>query len=98
AVGSAWSGLSHRLGAAQARERMRTHEQGTIQALCLVNTALDLQDHLSRGAEVCARTLALYALPRGKRWEDHPDLPHLSRDERRKLAEDRRELLMLLAG
>jgi tetratricopeptide (TPR) repeat protein len=31
------------------------------------------------------------------RWEDHPDMARLGAEERHKLAEDRRELLMLLA-
>jgi serine/threonine protein kinase/Tfp pilus assembly protein PilF len=94
------AGFRDRLGAAQAREKLRAHEQGTVQALCLINTVLDLenQEHLREGVKVCEKTLQLDDLPRGKRWEEQPDLAFYAADERRKLAEDRRELLMLLAG
>jgi eukaryotic-like serine/threonine-protein kinase len=98
AFGSALSVARDRLGTAQARDRLRTHEQGAIQAHCLVNTVLDLQDHLRQGVAVCEKTIGLYAVPRGMRWEGHPDLARLGADERRKLAEDHRELLMLLAA
>ena len=36
------------LQAAQAQERRRSYEAGTVRALCLVNTVSDLQDHLRR--------------------------------------------------
>ncbi len=59
---------------------------------------LDLQDHLKQGAEVCDRTLRLYATPDGTPFLSHPDLAWLDPAQRRKLAEDRRDLLTLLAG
>ena len=88
----------HRLGAAQARERKRAHDAGTVRALCLVNTTLGRQDHLRQGIAVCEQTLALYHPPDGRPCEEHPDWTRLAPAERRQLAEDRRELLLLLAG
>jgi serine/threonine protein kinase/tetratricopeptide (TPR) repeat protein len=100
AIGWVLVGFRDRLGAAQAREKLRTYEQGTTEALCLINTVLEIenQEHLREGVRVCERTLQLYGLPPGSRWEDQSDLGFYRADERRKLAEDRRELLMLLAG
>jgi serine/threonine protein kinase/Tfp pilus assembly protein PilF len=100
AAGWVLAGFHDRLGAAQAREKRQTHEQGTTQALCLINTVLHLenQEHLREGVKVCEKTLQLYDPPRGKRWNEQSDLAFYRADERRKLAEDRRELLMLLAG
>jgi serine/threonine protein kinase/tetratricopeptide (TPR) repeat protein len=94
------AGVHDRLGAAQAHERLRAHEQGTTQALCLINTVIDLESHdqLREGVAVCEKTLDLYPAKPGSRWSDQPDLAHLGPHERLKLAEDRRELLMLLAG
>ncbi len=105
AVGSALAGVrGHltearaRLGTVQARDRREAHEDGTVKALCLVNTSLDLQDHLRQGAAVCEQTLALYDVPRGDPGAEHPDWAGLDPTTRRRLAEDRRELLSLLAG
>jgi tetratricopeptide (TPR) repeat protein len=53
---------------------------------------------LRQGIAVCEQTLALYQLPDGRRCQEHPDWVRLGPDERRQLAEDRRELLLLLAG
>ena len=87
-----------RLGEAQARERKRAHDSGTLKALCLVNTTLGRRDHLRQGIAVCEQTLALYELPDGRPCDEHPDWTCLAPEERRQLAEDRRELMLLLAG
>ncbi len=86
------------LGKARAHERKRAHDAGTIRALCLVNTTLGRQDHLRQGIAVCEETLALYHLPNGRPCDAHPDWSNLAAEDRRQLAEDRRELLLLLAG
>ena len=88
----------NRLGDIRARARMQTHNSGTIRALCLINTTLGRQDHLRQGIAVCEETLALYNLPAGRRLEQHPDWARLTPADRRQLAEDRRELILLLAG
>ena len=87
-----------RLGTVQARDRQKAHEDGMVKALCLVNTSLDLQDHLREGADVCEKTLALYDVPGGAPGGEHPDWAGLDPGTRRRLAEDRRELFTLLAG
>ena len=87
-----------RLGKAQAEERKRAHDAGAVRALCLVNTILGRQDHLRQGIAVCEQTLALYRLPDGRPCEEHPDWARLAPEDRRQLAEDHRELLLLLAG
>src|SRR5262249_11481160 len=87
-----------RLGKAQAAERKRAHDAGAVRALCLVNTILGRHDHVRQGIAVCEQTLALYQLPDGARCQEHPDWVRLVPAERHQLAEDRRELLLLLAG
>src|SRR5262249_27454851 len=89
---------STRLGKAQAAERKRAHDDGAVRALCLVNTVLGHRNHLRQGIAVCEQTLALYQSPDGRSCEEHPDWARLAPEERRQLAEDRRELLLLLAG
>ncbi len=89
---------SQRLGQAQAEERKRAHDAGAVRAMCLVNTILGRQDHVRQGIAVCEQTLALYQSPDGRPCDEHPDWIRLAPDERRQLAEDRRELLLLLAG
>jgi tetratricopeptide (TPR) repeat protein len=87
-----------RLGKAQAEERKRAHDAGAVRALCLVNTILGRHDHVRQGIAVCEQTLALYQLPDRTRCPEHPDWVYLTAAERHQLAEDRRELLLLLAG
>jgi serine/threonine protein kinase len=85
------------LAAVQAEERKRAYEAGTVRALCLVNTTTEVQDHLRQGLAVCEETLGLYGVLDRDDWQEHPDWQRLGADERRRLAEDTRELLLLLA-
>jgi serine/threonine protein kinase/tetratricopeptide (TPR) repeat protein len=87
-----------RLVEAQARERKRAHDAGTLRALCLVNTTLGRENHLREGIAVCEQTLALYQIQRGQSGDEYPDWRSLAREERQQVAEDRRELMLLLAG
>jgi serine/threonine protein kinase/Tfp pilus assembly protein PilF len=87
--------LSTVLSTVQSRERQQAFEAGTVRALCLVNTTLDLQDYLRQGATVCDETLALYGVLEGDTWQEPPDWASADRD---RLAEDARELLLLLAA
>ncbi len=86
-----------RLLSAQAQERKRAYENGTLRALCLVNTTTDLHDHLRQGQAVCEETLALYGALDRDDWQEDSDWQRLTAGERRRLAEDTRELLILLA-
>jgi tetratricopeptide (TPR) repeat protein len=63
-----------------------------------VNTTADLEDHLQQGLDVCEKTLGLYGVLEHANWQEHPDWQRLDLDERRQLAEETRELLLLLAG
>jgi len=97
-VVSALVGVRRHLDEARAKDRLAAHAAGVTRALCLVNTTEDLGDHLRQGAAVCEETLRVFEPPGGGPLETHPDWPRLTAPQRAKLAEDRRELLMLLAG
>src|SRR5262249_38068057 len=86
-----------RLDAADAHERLRQHDAGTTRALCLVNTVADYENNLKEGARVCEQTLALFDVLDREDWANDPSWHHLTLEERRRLAENTRELLMLLA-
>jgi tetratricopeptide (TPR) repeat protein len=83
---------------AAAQQRRLEFERGTLQALCLVNTHSDLAEHAAQGREVCEQTLALYGVLENPAWQRHPAWQRLRAEEQRRLAEDVRELLLLLAG
>jgi eukaryotic-like serine/threonine-protein kinase len=97
AVGSVLAGARNQLADRRARDLVVAHDEGTLRALCLVNTRLDLHDHLREGIAACERTLALFGAPEDSHWDQHPAWPRISLMDRRRLAEDRRELLLLLA-
>jgi serine/threonine protein kinase/tetratricopeptide (TPR) repeat protein len=92
------AGTWEQLSTVRGRVRKQAFEAGTVRALCLVNTTLDLQDHLRQGAAVCEETLALYDGLVGDTWHEPSDWARLLPDDRRRLAEDARELLLLLAA
>jgi serine/threonine protein kinase/Tfp pilus assembly protein PilF len=96
-VGSALAAARSQLADSRARDLVRAHDAGMQQALCLVNTRLDLEDHLRDGIAACERTLALLGAPGDGDWTKHPAWGRLSAEDRRRLAEDRRELVLLLA-
>src|SRR5579871_2614446 len=85
------------LQAAQAPECLRAFEEGTKEALCLINTTNVLRDHLAQGVKTCEKTLNLYGVLDHADWESHPYWQGLDSIERRRLASDVRELLLLLA-
>ena len=97
AVGSVLAGVRNQLADTRARDQVRAHDAGVLRALCLVNTRLDLQDHLREGIAACERTLALFGAPEDPEWDRHPAWLRIAPEDRRRLAEDRRELLLLLA-
>jgi eukaryotic-like serine/threonine-protein kinase len=86
------------LHTAQAEDRQQVFESGTVRALCLVNTVVPLQDHLREGIAVCEQTLNLYGFLDGDTWREPAEWSRLATEDRRRLAEDARELLMLLAS
>jgi eukaryotic-like serine/threonine-protein kinase len=97
AVGSALAGVRSQLADTRARETVRAHDAGVLRALCLVNTRLDMRDNLRDGIAACERTLALFGAQEDTQWNRQPTWLVIAPEERRRLAEDRRELLLLLA-
>ena len=97
AVGSVLAGVRNQLADTRAQDQVRAHDAGILRALCLVHTRLDLQDHLRDGIAACERTLALFGAPEDPEWDRHPAWLRIDPEVRRRLAEDRRELLLLLA-
>jgi serine/threonine protein kinase/Tfp pilus assembly protein PilF len=96
AVQNDLAGTSKRLDTAQAEQRKRDFASGTVRALCLVST-VGPSGHLPEGARACESTLAIYDVLSGATWQEPSDWRLLSDDERRSVAEDARELLLLLA-
>ncbi|MEI7685852.1 MAG: tetratricopeptide repeat protein, partial [Planctomycetota bacterium] len=91
-------GTQVELAIEQGKQRKRDFKAGTMQALCLVNTTVGPQNHLSQGTKVCEETLELYDALSGETWREPADWRRMPPDESRMLAEDTRELLMLLAA
>jgi tetratricopeptide (TPR) repeat protein len=54
-------------------------------------------DHAARGRQVCEQTLGLYHVLDREDWQQDPQWQRLAADDRLRLAEDTRELLLLLA-
>jgi serine/threonine protein kinase/Tfp pilus assembly protein PilF len=105
AAGAAVTGVRRHLASAQeelatthARDSRRAYEEGTQRALCLVNTTTSTgPENTRRGLAVCEETLSIYGVLERPDWEQHPDWQRLAPEDRRRLAEDTRELLLLLA-
>ncbi|HXG12097.1 MAG TPA: serine/threonine-protein kinase [Gemmataceae bacterium] len=81
----------------ETQERKRAYEAGTLRALCLVNTTADLHEHAAAGRAACEETLALYGVLDHDDWQDRPEWQRLAPEDQQRLAEDTRELLLLLA-
>jgi serine/threonine protein kinase/Tfp pilus assembly protein PilF len=105
AAGAIVAGVQRHLTAAttelhltQARERRQTYEDATVRALCYVNTTSDLREHLPLGAKLCEDTLGLYDVLGNDNWQEGENWQRLDTEEKRRLSEDTRELLLLLAS
>jgi tetratricopeptide (TPR) repeat protein len=82
---------------AEARERKQAFVIGAERARILVNTSTGMAEQVKEGVSVCEQTLGLYDILRGDDWQQHPAWQRLEADDRQALAEDARELLLLLA-
>jgi serine/threonine protein kinase/Tfp pilus assembly protein PilF len=82
---------------AEARERKRDFTLCAERARCLIDTKTDLQDNLEEGAAACERALDYYGVLQNDNWHEQSDWQRLDDDERRQLAEDIREMLVLWA-
>lgn len=85
------------LAATQGRERRQMFDRLKTRAFCFVNTTIDGQDNLTAGLGVLEQVLGLYGVLDRPDWQEHPDWHRLEAQEQRQLAEDIRELLLLLA-
>jgi serine/threonine protein kinase/tetratricopeptide (TPR) repeat protein len=85
------------LGSARAEEKRRDFEAKSVRALCLVNTTCDLGEGLVGGKLACEEALGLYDVLGREDWQRGPDWRRLSGDDRLRLGESVRELLLLLA-
>jgi serine/threonine protein kinase/tetratricopeptide (TPR) repeat protein len=85
------------LDSAQDRERQQAYEAGTTRTLCLLNTVSDLDEHLRQGLVVCETTLNRYQVLEREDWQNEPAWQRLAPQDQQRLAEDTRELLLLLA-
>ena len=86
------------LEVAQALERKRGFEEWTRRALCLMNTTSDLGDHQQRGRAACLKALSFYRVLDQDDWQQQEAWRQLSAEDRSRLGEDARELLLLLAA
>jgi tetratricopeptide (TPR) repeat protein len=86
------------LAVTHAEDGARRFRDGAVRALCLVNTTTEVRDHLAQGSAVCEETLGLFDVLGRDDWQQGGDWQHLAPAERARLAEDVRELLVLLAG
>jgi serine/threonine protein kinase/lipoprotein NlpI len=86
-----------RLAQAEAEDRKEEFQRRTTRALCLVNTTSDVDDHLRRGKAACEEALALYGALDRDDWQSGEAWRRLEDGDRSRLAEDVRELLLMLA-
>jgi serine/threonine protein kinase/tetratricopeptide (TPR) repeat protein len=99
------AGIRRHLAAAQeqveihrASRQKRAFEEGSQRAQCLVNTTAELSDHLNKGRAACREALNLYQILDRDDWQEQPAWRRLGAEERQRLGEDARELLLLLAS
>ena len=83
---------------AEARERKQAFTSGAERARCLVNTTTGDPEQVREGLGVCERTLSLYEILDRYDWQQHPAWRRLDVAEQQELAEDVREMLLLLAS
>jgi serine/threonine protein kinase/Flp pilus assembly protein TadD len=96
-LSAGWADTRESLELSQAQDRRREFEQRTVQALCLVNTTVDLLDQTPSGVQACEEALSLYEVLDRWDWQDQPAWQRLQPDERARLARDVHELLLSLA-
>jgi eukaryotic-like serine/threonine-protein kinase len=82
---------------AEALQRMQAFEIDHQLALCLVNTTTDRKDHIAQGIAACEQALERYGILDRGAWQEHRDWRRLVPSDQRALAEDAREVLLLLA-
>jgi serine/threonine protein kinase/Tfp pilus assembly protein PilF len=97
---AAWRDTANRLDiarAAEARELSREFHSGADRARCLINTGSEFADHVREGMILSEQTLGRFGVLDRHDWQEQPTYVRLDADEQRWVAEDARELLLLLA-
>jgi serine/threonine protein kinase/Tfp pilus assembly protein PilF len=82
---------------AEALQRNQAFEEDHRRALCLVNTSTELRKNLVAGQAACEQALGRYEILARDDWQNHRDWKRLPPEDRQQLAEDVREVLLLLA-
>ena len=82
---------------AEALQRKQAFELDHQRALCLVNTTTDRQDHVAQGIAACEQALERYRILDHADWQEHRDWRRLPASDQLMVAEDVREVLLLLA-
>ena len=82
---------------AEALQRKQAFEIDHERALCLVNTTTEMRAHMLEGQAVCEQALGRYDILKRDDWQDHRDWKRLASEDQHRLAEDVREVLLLLA-
>jgi len=82
---------------AKALQRKDEFQLTHQRALCLVHTTTELNDNVRQGLEECKKALALYDVLGRDDWQAQGSWQRLPPGDRESLAEDVRELLLVLA-
>lgn len=83
---------------ATAGDRARMFQSGTQRALCQINTVTPNEETLKSGIAAAKETLAIYSIITDADWQEDIYWRRLERNERIQLAENVRELLLVLAA
>jgi len=82
---------------AEAREKLRDFQTSAERARCLIDTKTDLRENLPEGTAACEKALGYYDVLGSADWQQQPSWQRLEAEERDQLADDVREMLLLLA-
>jgi serine/threonine protein kinase/Flp pilus assembly protein TadD len=96
-LGLALLGTRSLLADTRAQEHRRTFREKVTHALFLVNTTSEMADHLGEGIRTCEEALGIWNLLHASQWREPAEWGKVP-EERESLAQDARELLLLLAG
>ncbi len=86
------------LTAAQSEERIRNFHMGTQGALCLMKTVIPNEEKQRSGIAASEANLNLYGVLASNQWQASAEWQMVNEQERRSLAEEVRELLMVMAS
>jgi serine/threonine protein kinase/lipoprotein NlpI len=97
-LGLALLGARALLADTQAQEHRRQFRDRVTQALFLVNTTSEMADHLGDGIRTCEEALGIYKILDAPTWREPAEWGKAENTDRQTLAQDTRDLLLLLAG